>query len=198
MPVLTAGPWAMGRPASLDPSYWALPALTGLARLTGDQRWQQLASAAVTLTGRLTGGGRELPPDWAELTATGMLIAMPTWNGYQQPEYGLDAERTIAWFAASCDPRARALADRWWALLRQPGRAQAQTLRPNGSILDPAAAPLPLVAAAAAAQAAGQQAASRQLLERAVIQQQGHPTYYGGAWAALGPALLGGTLRSAC
>ena len=35
-PVLTAGPWATGRPASLDPSYWALPALTGLARLTGD------------------------------------------------------------------------------------------------------------------------------------------------------------------
>ena len=25
-PVLTAGPWATGRPASLDPSYWALPA----------------------------------------------------------------------------------------------------------------------------------------------------------------------------
>ena len=24
-PVLTAGPWATGRPASLDPSYWSLP-----------------------------------------------------------------------------------------------------------------------------------------------------------------------------
>jgi len=199
MPVLTAGPWATGRPASLDPSYWALPALTGLAGLTGDQRWQLLASAAVTLTGRLTGGGRELPPDWAQLTAAGVLAPVPAPNGSEPlPEYGLDAERTIAWFAASCDPHARALAARWWALLRQPGRAQAMALGLGGGALDPAAAPLPLVAAAAAARAAGQQAASRQLLQRAAAQQHSHPTYYGGAWAALGPALFGGALGSAC
>jgi endo-1,4-beta-D-glucanase Y len=199
MPVLTAGPWATGRPASLDPSYWALPALTGLARLTGDRRWQLLASAAVTLIGRLTGGGRELPPDWAQLTAAGVLAPVPAPNGSEpRPEYGLDAERTIAWFAVSCDPRARALAARWWALLRQPGRAQALVLGLGGGVLDAAAGPLPLVAAAAAARAAGQQAASRQLLQRAATQQLNHPTYYGGAWAALGPALFSGALGSAC
>ena len=36
-PVLAAGPWATGRPASLDPSYWSLAAYQGLAQLTGDQ-----------------------------------------------------------------------------------------------------------------------------------------------------------------
>jgi endoglucanase len=199
MPVLTAGPWAMGRPASLDPSYWALPALTGLAGLTGDPRWQQLASAAVTLTSRLTDDGRELPPDWAQLTAAGVLAPVPAPNSSEpQPEYGLDAQRTIAWFAVSCDPRARALADRWWALLRRPGRAQALALRLGGSVIDPEAAPLPLVAAAAAARAAGQQAVSRQLMQRASAQQHSHPTYYGGAWAALGPVLFSGALTAAC
>jgi endoglucanase len=197
MPVLTAGPWATGRPASLDPSYWALPALTGLATLTGDPRWQQLVSAAVTLTSRLTNDGRELPPDWAQLTAAGVLAPVPAPNGTEpQPEYGLDAQRTIVWFAVSCDPRARALAGRWWALLRHRGRAQAMALSLRGGVLNPDAAPLPLVAAAAAAGAAGQQAVSRQLLQRAAAQQHSHPTYYGGAWAALGPALFSGALDS--
>ncbi len=198
-PVLTAGPWATGRPASLDPSYWALPALTGLARLTGDRQWQQLADGAVALTNRLTAGGRELPPDWAQLTASGVLAPAAAPNGSEpQTEYGLDAQRTVVWFAVSCDPRARALASRWWALLRQPRRAKAQALLPDGVIINPAAAPLPLVAAAAAAQAAGQQSAGRALLQRTTVQQHSYPTYYGGAWAALGPALLSGALGGAC
>ena len=198
-PVLAAGPWATGRPASLDPSYWALPALTGLARLTGNQQWQQLADGAVALTTRLTARGRDLPPDWAELTAGGALAPAPAPDGSQpETQYGLDAQRTVVWFAVSCDPRARALAGRWWGLLRPPGRAEAQALLPSGVILNQSAAPLPLVAAGAAAHAAGQQSASRRLLQRAGAQQQHHPTYYGGAWAALGPALLSGALASAC
>ncbi|MGE5135569.1 MAG: glycosyl hydrolase family 8 [Gemmatimonadota bacterium] len=199
VPVLAAGPWATGRPASLDPSYWALPALTGLARLTGDSRWQRLAAGAVALAGRLTGGGRALPPDWAKLTAAGGLAPEPAPDGSQpQTQYGLDAQRTVAWFAASCDPRARGLAARWWALLRPAGRSQAQALHPDGAVLDPAPAPLPLVAAAAAARAAGQPRVSQRLLRQAGHDQRSHPTYYGGAWAALGPALLTGPLGQAC
>jgi len=198
-PVLTAGPWATGRPASLDPSYWALPALTGLARLTGDRQWQQLAGSAVALTSRLTASGRDLPPDWAQLTGEGALTPVPAPDGSEpQAEYGLDAQRTVLWSAVSCDPRARALASRWWALLRQPGRAEAQTLLPDGAVINPSRAPLPLVAAASAAYAAGQLAASRRLLQRATAEQHSHPTYYGGAWAALAPALLSGALASAC
>lgn len=198
-PVLAAGPWATGRPASLNPSYWSLPALTGLARLTGDPRWRRLAGGAVALAGQLTGGGRALPPDWAQLSAAGVLAPEPAPDGSQpQTQYGLDAQRTVAWFAASCDPRARALAARWWSLLRPADRAQAQALHPDGAVLDPAPAPLPLVAAAAGAQAAGQRAAAQRLLQRAATQQRSDPTYYGGAWAALGSALLTGALRSPC
>ena len=193
MPVLTAGPWATGDPASLNPSYWALPALTSMYRLTGDLEWQLLADEAVTLTERLTQGGKVLPPDWAQLTAGGVLTPMAAPNGSEsRAEYSLDAERTVLWFAASCDPRARALAARWWGLLHQPGRSQAQALQLDGRIVNPDAAPLALVAAAAAAQAAGQQGASSNLLQSAVVHQHSWPTYYGGAWAALAPALLNG------
>ena len=101
-------------------------------------------------------------------------------------------------YAASCDSRARGLAAHWWALLRSGDRAKAQALSPDGSVLDPAPAPLPLVAAAAAAQAAGHQAAARRLLRQADAQQRKGPTYYGGAWVALGNALLSGALASPC
>jgi endoglucanase len=198
-PVLAAGPWATGSPASLDPSYWALPALTSLAQLTGNPQWQQLANGAVALTDRLTADGRKLPPDWADLTAGGALTPVPAPNGSEAvAEYGLDAQRTVLWFAASCDPQARELASRWWTILGRPNRAKALALWPDGAILNPATNPLPLAAAAAAAQAAGQPAASRQLLQSAAAQQRSHRTYYGGAWAALAPALLSGALGSGC
>ncbi len=93
-PVLAAGPWATGRPASLDPSYWALPAFRDLAKLTGDDRWSRLADAVVPLTERFTDAGRLLPPDWVALTADGTLRPEPAPGGTQpQTRYGLDAQR---------------------------------------------------------------------------------------------------------
>jgi endoglucanase len=161
--------------------------------------WHRLAVGAVTVTRDLTQGGRLLPPDWAELTAAGALRAEPAPDGSQpQTQYGLDAQRVVAWFAASCDPRARALAARWWPRLRPGDRAQALALRPDGTMLNPAPAVLPLVASAAAAHAAGDGAAARRLLQRAGTQQQAHPTYYGAAWNALGQALLSTRTISTC
>jgi endoglucanase len=88
-PVLAAGPWATGRPASLNPSYWSLTALQDLARLTGDQMWHRLALGAVTMVSELTRNGRLLPPDWAELTAAGALRPEPAPDGSQpQTQYG--------------------------------------------------------------------------------------------------------------
>jgi endoglucanase len=199
MRVLAAAPWATGRPASLNPSYWALPALTGLAQLTGNREWQRLAYGAVAMTGKLTMGGRHLPPDWARLTASGKLKAVPSPDGTEpQVEYGLAAQRTIPWFTFSCDSRARALARNWWRLLRRPDRESALVLRQDGDPISANPGPLPLVAAASAAQAAGQETASRRLLLRAAAQQHRRPTYYGGAWAALGLALFSGALASPC
>jgi Glycosyl hydrolases family 8 len=198
MPILAAGPWATGRPATLNPSYWSLPALDGLAVLTGDGRWRRLAAAAVTLTRHVTAEGRLLPPDWVKLTADGQILPEPAPNGTAaRQQYGLDAQRTVVWFAAACDPRVRALAARWWPRLSPDGRPQAIALSLDGTVVDGSAAVLPLVAAGAAADAAGDQASSGRMRSRAAEQQHDHPTYYGGAWAALGPALLpGGALRS--
>ena len=198
-PILAAGPWATGRPASLDPSYWSLSALQGLARLTGSQQWHRLAAGAVTLTSDLTRAGRLLPPDWAELTAAGVLRPEPAPDGSQpQTQYGLDAQRVVVWFAASCDPQAKALAARWWPLLRPGDRAGALALHPDGTVLNATTSVLPLVAAAAAARAAGDTAAAQRLLQRAAAAQRSHPTYYGGAWQALGSDLLSGGSLAAC
>lgn len=199
MPILTAGPWATGSPATLDPSYWSLPALAELARLTGDDEWQQLADSAVHLTWQVTQGGRRLPPDWAELTAGGHLLPEAAPKGSQgAPRYGLDAQRTVAWFAASCDPRARTLAARWWRLLRTPARHQALALQLDGTVLDPTRAVLPLVAAAAAADAAHAEAQSRGLLSLADRQLHQHPGYYGAAWEAFGPLLIRSQVLNGC
>src|SRR6266496_701180 len=83
MPVLAAGPWATGRPASLDPSYWSLNAMEGLAQLTGRAQWRSMAAGAVAMTRSITQDGRLLPPDWAELTAAGALRPEPGPGGSQ-------------------------------------------------------------------------------------------------------------------
>jgi endoglucanase len=198
-PILAAGPWATGRPASLDPSYWSLQALQGIAQATGGRQWRHLAAGTVALTRQLTRDGRLLPPDWAELTAAGALRPEAAPDGSQpQTQYGLDAQRAVVWFAASCDSQARQLAARWWPLLRASGRAQALALRPDGTVLNATPSVLPLVAAAAAAKAAGAGAASQRLLRQATAAQHSHPTYYGGAWQALGSALLPGGSLGAC
>lgn len=199
IPLLTAGPWATGRPATLDPSYWSLPAMQGIATLTGVGEWQQLLAGAVSTTQALTDGGHTLPPDWAELTASGALQPEPAPSGTQpQTQYGPDAQRTVAWFAASCDPAARTLAAQWWPLLRPASHADALALRPNGTVLSPTPAVLPLVASAAAAKAANDGTATSQLLSKAAAQNHTTPTYYGGAWNALGQALLTTTTLSTC
>jgi len=198
-PILAAGPWATGRPASLDPSYWSLAAYQGLAQLTGDRQWHRLAAGSVALTRDLTRAGQLLPPDWAELTAAGALRPEPAPDGsVPQTQYGLDAQRVVVWFAASCDPKAKKLAARWWPLLRPGDRAEALALHPNGTVVDATHSLLPLVAAAAAAKAAGATAAAQQLLQRAAAAQRSNPTYYGAAWQALGTALLSGGSLGAC
>jgi endo-1,4-beta-D-glucanase Y len=191
MPVLTAGPWATGQTVTIDPSYWSLAAFQGLAKLTGNQMWLRLESGALSLAGHITKNGRQLPPDWAQLQPGDDPLPEPSPNGNAPvAQYGLDAQRTVVWFAASCNPQARVLAARWWRLLRHGRSAHALALHLNGTVLTPTPAPLPLVAAAAAASAAGQSADAQRLLSNAAAQQRHYPTYYCGAWSALGHALL--------
>jgi len=200
MSVLAAGPWAAGTPstpATLNPSYWSLRAMQRLAHLTGTAKWRRLTVDAVSLTGKLSQGGEQLPPNWAELGPAGVLHPAP---GGQPPqiEYGPDAQRTIVWFAVSCDPRAMALAARWWPLLRSRPRSRALTLDLNGRVMDPTGTALSLIAAAAAAKAADDDAASVRLLGQAIAAQRAYPTYYGGAWLALGLTLLTSDALGTC
>jgi endoglucanase len=188
--ILAAGPWATGSPVSINPSYWAFPALASLARETGDPRWRALETSSFDLTRALTSAGTTLPPDWARIDGT-QASATPTPDGHvPYVRYGLDAQRLVVWLAASCDQGARRLAAAWWPLLSQPGRASATALDPGGGVKDGASNPMPLVAAAAAAGAAGEVRARDRLLDRATRVDAAHPTYYGGAWVALGRALL--------
>ncbi len=185
-PVLTAGPWATGRPASLDPSYWSLAALQGLAQLTGQQEWRSLASGAVTFTRQLTRDGRLLPPDWAQLTAAGAL---------NQNRLRTAASRR----PSSARTRSAQSSGSQHPPIRGPGRCgRAATGEPlAGSRPAPRrhrgrrhGRAAPARGVRRRGEGAGKAAAAGHLLDRAATQQRSHPTYYGGAWLALGRALL--------
>jgi endoglucanase len=190
-PVVVAGPWATGtEPPTVNPSYLMPSVFEALGTLTGDHRWQGIASSTVTLVSGLTHDGAQLPTDWAHLEADRLVSAADPAGG-APVQYGLDAARLPLWFGTACSAAARRLAARWWtSALSQGGRAAALALNPNGQPLDRDTNPLPLLAAAAAAAAAGDQQRSRSLRERAAEQARSTPTYYGDAWLALGGALL--------
>ncbi len=192
-----AGPWARSAPSPVvNPSYLMPGVFDQLARLTGDARWSAAASESVRLVAGLTEDGRRLPPDWAVLS-NGKLVATPQPGGGAAVQYGPDAARVPVWFATACSATARDLAARWWrSLLRAPDRVESETLRVDGApIRTGAPAPLSLVAGAAAATAAGDTAAAARLLTRAQAVALQAPSYYGDAWAALGPALLDGSFN---
>jgi endoglucanase len=115
-----------------------------------------------------------------------------------QVRYGLDAQRLVVWLGVSCEPAARRLTARWASLLATRARSRALALSSRGSVIDAATNAMPLVAAAAAAQAAGKARRRDQLLDEAAGVQQAHPTYYGGAWLALGRTLMTSSALGGC
>ena len=190
--LLAAGPWATGSPASLDPSYWSAVAFTDLARFTGDQRWTALAHSTLGVTRSLTGSGRLLPPDWARLDGSHASPTPAPSGNVPQVQFGLDAQRLVIWMAADCAPADRRMAASWWHVLSTSrGGETALATSQSGAVLQGQANALPPVAAAAAAGAAGDNPARARLLRTARGLQAVHPTYYGGAWLALGEILLG-------
>ena len=186
-----AGPWAKSTtPPIVDPSYLMPGVFAGLAGLTGDDRWNGAADAAVRLIGELTGSGTRLPPDWANLDHDQLApIANP--GGGAGVQYGFDAARLPIWFATGCSANARATAAGWWRhVLGSHGRSGPQALGLDGTTINPAPSPVFLLAGAAAATAAGDNAAAAALRARAATLASQDPTYYGDAWVVLGPALL--------
>jgi endoglucanase len=194
-PVVVAGPWAVGAGSTVDVSYWMPGVDDKLAVLTGDQRWSRASSGAIRLLQQLTDNGKRLPPDWAQLQG-GEITAIPAPGGSAPVQYGLDAERVPIWLATSCTTDAVKLAADWWTILSVGDRATAIALTLDGAVTNPSQNPLPPIAAAASARAAGDAAGATGLLESAQSQASRESTYYGDAWAVLGPALLSGALTT--
>jgi endoglucanase len=195
--LLAAGTWATGPPASLNPSYWSLPAFAALGEVTRDPRWEELGAASLSALRALTDEGRLLPPDWAR--ADGAVSASASPNGNPPGvQYGPDAQRVVVWLAASCEPAARRLAGAWWPLLSGGEASRALALRTDGQVVNGTPTPLSLVASAAAAGAAGRPRERDRKIDEAARLDAAHPTYYGAAWVALGRVLLTTDLLGGC
>lgn len=196
--VLTAGSWATSEPWAFNPSYASPAAYAVLADASGDARWSDLATGSrAVATQLLTAVG--LPPDWAQVSADGHVDPMPgaTGHGREGVRYGYDATRFPLRQAESCTPDDRALAARLVTTLEQsPGSAAERDL--GGRPLTTDRSVVGLEGEAAALAAAGDAAGARDRMAQAVTLQDQTPTYYGGAWAALGPAFLTSNVLGGC
>lgn len=190
-PVLTAGPWAVTPPITLNPSYFSPASFLALRAASGDPSWASLAATSVSITRALMSPPARLPPDWARLEGGSVVpIGSPS-DPQTAPQFGFDAVRTLVRMAEDPEPAGRQIAARAWSVFagQNPTRLPVNyTLsgRPVGDILHPVA----LVAAAGAADAAGHPAARDGLLDEAEALDRRSPTYYGAAWVALGRLML--------
>ena len=196
--VLTAGSWAASEPWAFNPSYASPAAYSLLGTASKDPRWADLETGSRAVTTRLL-TAVDLPPDWAQVHADGHVDPMPgaAGHGGQGVRYGYDATRLPLRQAESCAPEDRALAARLvTALERSPGSAAERDL--GGRPLTTDRSVVGLAGEAAALAAAGDAGQARDRLTQAATLQDQVPTYYGGAWAALGPMFLTSTALGGC
>jgi endoglucanase len=193
-PVLVAGPWAVGPPAYVNPSYASPSELAALAQLPGAaQTYPALAVGTRALVGQVLGSAA-LPPDWVQLTSAGPADVTPQGSGAGD-RYGFDAVRIPIRWAASCTTSERKAAAALWPVLGPAalhGRATVDLGIRRGEIRARGAvkSPVGLVAAAASGWAAGHRDEALGLLSRAEALDHQHPTYYSSAWVALGRVFL--------
>lgn len=190
-PVLTAGPWAVSAPITVNPSYFSPASFQALRAASGDSRWSSLAASSRSITSALMQPPARLPPDWTRLEG-GKLVPIGLPSNPQAPaQFGFDAVRTLVRMAEDPDPAGRQIAARAWPVFagQDPTKLPVEhelSGRPIGNTLNPVV----LVAAAGAADAAGELAARDGLLATAETLDQRFPTYYGAAWVALGRIML--------
>lgn len=198
--ILVAGNWAKTDPYAYNPSYASPAAYSILAKVSGDKRWGELASGSQAATTAVLANA-DLPSDWAQIHADGTVDAMPgaAGRGNDGVRYSYDATRLPLRYAESCDAADVKLAARLEpALGRFSDNPAARDL--GGKPLTSDQSPVAAAAQAAVDAAAGnQEAALAQLVVADHLQQQS-PTYYGGAWDALGRLMLqqdslGGCIR---
>jgi endoglucanase len=192
--VLVGGPWAVGPPAYVNPSYASPAEFAALAQLPGEaQTFAALAVGTRALVGQILGSAA-LPPDWVQLTSAAPADVTPQRSGVED-RYGFDAVRIPIRWAASCTTSERKAAAVLWPALGPAalhGRATVDLGLRRGEIQVRGAvkSPVGLVAAAASGWAAGHRAEALGLLSRAEVLDHAHPSYYSSAWVALGRVLL--------
>jgi hypothetical protein len=190
-PVLTAGPWAVAAPVTINPSYFSPASFEALRAASGDSRWGSLAASSRSITAALMHPPARLPPDWARLEGARFVpIGLPN-EPQKEPQFGFDAVRTLVRMAEDPNPAGRRIAASAWPVFanEDPTKLPVEhklSGQPIGNILNPVV----LVAAAGAADAAGETGARDGLLATAETLDQRFPTYYGSAWVALGRIML--------
>ncbi|HEX4163583.1 MAG TPA: glycosyl hydrolase family 8 [Acidimicrobiales bacterium] len=193
-PVLVAGPWAVGPPAWVNPSYASPWELAALGRLPGQaQSFGALVTGTRALVGQVL-GSTALPPDWVQLTDAAPADVAPQGTGTDD-RYGFDAVRIPIRWAASCTASERQAAARLWPTLGPPARRGRPTVdlglrRDESHGRGAVQSPVGLVAAAASGWAAGHRDEALGLLSRAEALDHAHPSYYSSAWVALGRVFL--------
>lgn len=190
-PVLLAGPWAVAQGRlTINPSYLDPTTLTALNGEFGDGRYTAVADKGRRTVASVSS---PLPPDWAVVDAT-TGQARPV-NGASSAggdgRFGWDAPRTLVRLATDPELAGRRIAARAWPAFagRRPEQIPVEHHldgRPAGT----ARSAVTLVAAAGAATAAGNVKAAEKLLAAADDLNREQPSYYGGAWVALGRLML--------
>ena len=188
--ILVAGSWATTEPYAYNPSYASPAAVEVLAAGSDDDRWAELAAGSRAITTAVLATA-DLPPDWAQVHRDGRVDPMPgaAGRGNEGVRYSYDATRLPLRFAESCQPEDVALAARLAEpLARFGGNPAARDL--GGQPLTTDQSVVAIAAQAAVYAAAGDSTSASAQLVAADHQQQLTPTYYGGAWDALGRFLL--------
>lgn len=196
--ILVSGNWATTEPYAYNPSYASPAAVDVLAKASPDRRWAALAQGTRAITTQVLANA-DLPPDWAQVHADGRVDSMPgaAGRGNEGVRYGYDATRMPLRYAESCHPEDVALAAKLAEpLARFTGSPAARDL--GGQPLTEDRSVVAMAAQAAVFAAAGDQgAAAAQLVDADHLQQQS-PTYYGGAWDALGRLILTDSTLGGC
>jgi endoglucanase len=190
-PVLTAGPWAVEEPVTLNPSYFSPATFAALGDASGDERWGDLSETSRSVSDALMQDETPLPPDWARVEGDQPVpIGLPD-DPEAPPKFSFDAVRTLVRLAEDPDSAGREIAARAWPVFE--GRDPAGIAVEHDLSGEPAGDtrnPVVQVAAAGAADAAGEETARDELLDAAEAADEEFPTYYGGAWVALGRYML--------
>jgi endo-1,4-beta-D-glucanase Y len=191
--VLVAGQWATEAPYSFNPSYVSPAATQILGEASGDPRWEALERGSRAALHAVAPEGR-LPPDWASLGTDGS--ATPSSGPAGQPvQHSYDAARVLVRQAESCDEQDVELIAPMSDLLDESPAVAAYDL--SGSPTSGTTSPVAAVARAAALAASGDiEGAAASLAEARAPEHP--PTYYGDAWAALGPLLLEEDVLGGC